>query len=85
MTSTEKWYARSELLDEEKMGFKVRITKYREAVRMPHWDWLSEKIRNAFLIHVMSQPRTNYNLAKVKTGNGINSSGRDEIEELLLG
>jgi hypothetical protein len=52
---------------------------------MPHWDWLSEKIRNAFLIHVMSQPRTNYNLAKVKTGNGINSSGRDEIEELLLG
>jgi hypothetical protein len=49
----------------------------RETVRKTHWDWLSEQSGNASLIPIGElgmEKVTNYEKAKVKTGNGINPS-----------
>lgn len=52
----------------------------------PHWDCFSEKNGSAFLIpgmtHLGMEKGSNYDLAKVKTGFGINSSKCNEIPGL---
>jgi hypothetical protein len=65
-----------------------RASRGQETARMLDWYWLSEKDVNAFLIHAIGEPGmnrvVNYNLANVKTGFGINSSGWNRNTGLVV-